>query len=118
MPLILREKRQRMIDKTTLPGASFRIDSANQPREQGSQSEDYMLVADGLLGVFDSVGGRDQGRLVSHLAGRTIASSWQALAKVKQKAPPEHLTPVLHTLLQQADTTIAELSIPEAQRRP
>src|SRR5207245_6604256 len=31
---------------------------------------------------------------------------------------PEHLTPVLHTLLQQADTTIAELSIPEEQRRP
>lgn len=98
--------------------ASFRIDSANQPRDQGCQSEDALLVTDGLLGVFDSVGGRDQGRLVSHLAEMTIMACWQALAETERKAPPEQLACVLQTLLQQADTTIAALPIPAEQKRP
>ena len=107
-----------MIDHMILPGASFRIDSANQPREQGRQSEDYVLVTDGLLGVFDSVGGRDQGRLVSHLAGKTIAAHWQALAEASRQSPPEQLANVLQTMLRQADTTIAELPILPEHKRP
>ena len=99
-------------------GTSFHIDHANQPREQGRQSEDYVLATDGLLGVFDSVGGRDQGRLVSHLAGKTILETWQALPDVERKAPPEHLACTLETLLQQADTMIAALSIPAEYKRP
>jgi serine/threonine protein phosphatase PrpC len=106
------------MNNVILPGVSFRIDSANQPREQGCQSEDALLVTDGLLGVFDSVGGRDQGRLVSHLAGTTIMERWQALTEAERKAPPEHLADVLQTLLQQADTTIAALRIPAEQKRP
>lgn len=107
-----------MIDRIAFPGAPFRIDSANQPREQGSQSEDYLLVTDGLLGVFDSVGGRDQGRLVSHLAGKTILANWQALPDAERTAPPEHLACTLETLLWQADTTIAALPIPAEHKRP
>src|SRR6266704_789257 len=106
-----------MIDNVTLPGVSFLIDSANQPRNQGSQSEDYVLIDRNLLGVFDSVGGRDQGRLVSHLAGKTIVERWQALAEAERKAPPEQLVCVLQTLLQQADSTIAELPILPEQKR-
>lgn len=107
-----------MIDHMTLPGASFRVDRANQSREQRSQSEDYMLVTDGLLGVFDSVGGRDQGRLVSHLAGKTIAAHWQTQAEVARQSPPEQLADALQTLLRQADTTIAELPISPEHKRP
>lgn len=107
-----------MIDNVILPGASFCIDSANQPRDQGCQSEDSILVVDGLLGIFDSVGGRDQGRLVSHLAGKTIMVNWQALAEAERKAPPEQLACTLQTLLQQADTAIAALPIPVEHKRP
>lgn len=105
----------------TLPGIPFHpfvIDSANHPRDQQRQSEDYLLVASGLLGVFDSVGGRDQGRLVSHLAGQTIATGWQALAETERQGLPAHLELTLQALLQQADTAIAELCIPPEQRRP
>jgi serine/threonine protein phosphatase PrpC len=98
----------------------FLIDSANKAREQRSQSEDYILVDPdtGLLGVFDAVGGRDNGRLVSHLAGKTIASVWQSLSQETQKAPPTQLEASLQELIRQADTTIAGLMIPPEQRRP
>ncbi len=98
----------------------FLIDSANQAREQRSQSEDYILVDPdtGLLGIFDAVGGRDNGRLVSHLAGKTIASAWQSLPQETRKAEPSQLESSLQALIRQADTTIAELVIPPEQRRP
>lgn len=107
-----------MTSNVTLPGACFLIDSANQPRNQGSRSEDYILIADGLLGVFDSVGGRDQGRLVSLLASKTIAAHWQTLVETERAAPPEQLACALQTVLQQADATIAKLSIPPEHKRP
>ena len=55
----------------------FLIDSANQKQEHRSQSEDYVLVDPntGLLGVFDSVGGRDKGRLVSIWQERPLPKS-------------------------------------------
>lgn len=93
------------------------IESANQPRGQGD-SEDYILLASGLLGIFDSVGGRDRGRLVSHLAGKTVGASWQSLSAASRQGPPEELEAALGTLLRKADTTIAALEIPPEQRRP
>lgn len=107
-----------MIDHMTLPGASFRIDSANRPREQGSQSEDYVLVADGLLGAFDSVGGRDQGWLVSHFASKTIVTCWQALVEAERQSPPEQLACTLQSMLQRADATIAQLPVSPSEKRP
>jgi protein phosphatase len=96
------------------------IDSANQPREQRSQSEDYVLVDPdtGILGVFDAVGGRDHGRLVSHLAGKTIAAAWQSLSDVERQGSPTQLEALLQALIRQADTTIASLVIPPEQKRP
>lgn len=107
-----------MIGDMTLPGACFLIDSANQPRHQDRRSEDSLLVTGGLLGVFDSVGGRDQGRLVSLLASKAIAAHWHTLAETERNAPPEQLTCALQTVLQQADTIIAKLSISPEQKRP
>ena len=107
-----------MNNHTTLSLPRFLIDSANQAREQGSPSEDYLLL-DGegeLLGVFDSVGGRDHGQLVSHLAGKMIASVWQSLSQ--KGSPPTQLEASLQALIRQADTMIARLLIPEKQRRP
>ena len=103
------------------PDTSFHplvIDSSNQPRDLLPQSEDYVLVQSGLLGVFDSVGGRDQGRLVSHLAGKTIAAIWQVLTEAERQEVPEQMEIRLQTFLRKADTTIAALTIPPEQRRP
>jgi serine/threonine protein phosphatase PrpC len=101
-----------------LPGTLLLIESANQPREQERPSEDYILVTDGLLGVFDSVGGRDKGRLVSHLAGKVIAEAWWSLSETERQGSSEQLESVLQALIRQADTAIAELSIPPEQKRP
>ncbi len=98
--------------------ASFLVDHANQPRDQGKPSEDDILVMSPLLGIFDSVGGRDQGRLVSHLAGRTIAAFWQGLPEAERQGSPEQVEHTLQAAIQQADTVIAELPIPAEQRRP
>jgi serine/threonine protein phosphatase PrpC len=96
------------------------IDCANHSRDQRNQSEDYVLVDahTGLLGVFDSVGGRDNGLLVSHLAGETIASAWRSLRDKEQKGLPAHLEASLQALIRQADTTIASLVLPSGQKRP
>ena len=102
----------------TLVAPSFVIDWANQPRSQGEISEDYILAQSGLLGVFDSVGGRDNGRLVSHLAGETLAEFWQSLSETEHQAPPEHLAQTLQAGIQQADAAIASLVLPPEQRRP
>ncbi|BCL78749.1 protein-serine/threonine phosphatase [Ktedonobacteria bacterium brp13] len=108
--------------RETPPGylKHFLITSANRARDQRSQSEDYFLVDShtGLLGVFDSVGGRDQGRLVSHLAGKTIAAAWQCLSPAQRQGSPAQLEASLQVLIRQADTAIASLVIPQAQRRP
>jgi serine/threonine protein phosphatase PrpC len=98
--------------------ATFLVNHANQPRDPDKPSEDYVLVTPHLLGVFDSVGGRDNGRLVSHLAGETISAFWQSLPETERKAPPEQIEHVLQAAIQQADTAIAELPIPAEQRRP
>ena len=107
----------------TLPQTSFGpflIDSANQTREDRSQSEDYVLVdpKTGLLGVFDSVGGRDKGRFVSHLAGKTIASAWQAQTLTERQGLPTQIEASLQALIRLADTTIASLLIPPEHKRP
>jgi protein phosphatase len=102
----------------TLLNAAFGIDSANQPRVQGQTSEDAVLVQSGLLGVFDSVGGRDKGRLVSHLARKTIAAFWRSLSEIERHAPLEHLAQTMQTSIHQADVAIASLVIPPEQRRP
>lgn len=96
----------------------FLIDYANQPRDPEKPSEDDVLVTPRLLGVFDSVGGRDNGRLVSHLAGETISAFWEALPEAERKAPPEQIEHILQTAIQQADMAIASLDIPPEQRRP
>src|ERR1700730_2796749 len=100
----------------TLLDTPFVTDSANQPRAQRSQSEDYVLVAGRLLGVFDSVGGRDHGMLVSHRAGKMIAAAWQAISEAERQESPAQLEAVLQAFIQQADTEIASLAIPEGQR--
>ena len=105
-------------NKTSLLNTSVLIEHANQPREQERQSEDYILVTKGLLGVFDSVGGRDKGRLVSHLAGRVIATAWRSLSEAERQGPPEQLEAVLQALIRQADTAIANLPIPPEHKRP
>jgi protein phosphatase len=96
---------------------AINIESANLPRGEG-ESEDYALVASGLLGIFDSVGGRDRGRLVSHLAGKTVGASWQSLPAASRQGSPEQLEATLGTLLREADTAIATLEIPPEQKRP
>jgi len=98
----------------------FLIDSANQKPVKRKQSEDYILIDPdtGILGVFDSVGGRDNGRLVSHLAGGTIASAWQALSETERKGSPTELEASLQGLIRQADAVIASLVIPAGQKRP
>jgi serine/threonine protein phosphatase PrpC len=105
-------------NEASLLNTSLLIEHANQPREQERQSEDYILVTDGLLGVFDSVGGRDKGRLVSHLAGKVIAAAWRSLSGAERQRPPEQLESVLQALIRQADTAIAELPIPPEHKRP
>src|SRR5581483_1513661 len=107
-----------MQDNDMLLETPFLVDHANQPRDPGKPSEDYVLVTPRLLGVFDSVGGRDNGRLVSHLAGETISAFWGALPEAERKAPPEQIEHILQTAIQQADTAIASLDIPPEQRRP
>ena len=112
-----------MTQHRVLPHTSFgqfMIDSANHRREQESESEDYILVDldTGFLGVFDSVGGRDKGRLVSHLAGKTIVSAWQSLSQAERQGSPTQLEASLQTLIRQADTAIASLAIPPDQKRP
>jgi protein phosphatase len=97
---------------------AFLVDSANQPREQGKPSEDSLLVTLPLLGIFDSVSGRDNGRLVSHLAGETISAFWQALPETERQGSPEQMEHALQMAIQRADTAIAELPIPAEQRRP
>ena len=105
-------------ENSMLPEKSFLIDHGNQPRESGKPSEDYVLATPRLLGVFDSVGGRDNGRLVSHLAGKTISAFWDALPATEREAPPEQIEHALQAAIQQADTAIAKLPIPGEQRRP
>jgi serine/threonine protein phosphatase PrpC len=105
----------------TLFATSFHslfIESINQPRGEARQSEDYALVAEGLLGIFDSVGGCDHGLLVSALAGQAITTRWQALSQAKRQGSPEQLETILQTLLRHADAVIAGLPLPPEQRRP
>lgn len=101
-----------------LPGTSLLVESANQPRDQEHQSEDYVLITEDFLGVFDSVGGRDNGQLVSHLAGKVIAAAWRSLSEIERQGPPEQIESTLQVLIRLADTTIAELPIPPEQKRP
>ncbi|WP_040445725.1 PP2C family protein-serine/threonine phosphatase [Ktedonobacter racemifer] len=98
----------------------FLIDSANQMHEQRSQSEDYVLVNGerGLLGVFDSVGGRDRNLLVSHLAAMTISSAFEALPETDCQLGHTEREALLQQLIHLADTTIASLTLPPEQRRP
>lgn len=96
----------------------FLVNHANQPRDQGKPSEDYILITPRLLGVFDSVGGRDNGWLVSHLAGKTISAYWQALPETERQGSPEQIERTLQAAIRQADTAIAELPIPAEQRHP
>lgn len=98
----------------------FRLDWANHPHDGRSQSEDALLIDldTGLFGVFDSVGGRDQGLLVSHRAEKTIASAWQSLPEAERQGPPTHLEAVLQEVIRQADTTIAAIVLPPEQKRP
>src|SRR5690242_5472599 len=105
-----------MANSGTFLTTAIITDSANQSRGQGD-SEDYTLVAPGLLGIFDSVGGRDRGRLVSHLAGKTVETSWQSLSDAERQGPPEQLEATLGTLLRSADMAIAAMEIPPEQRR-
>lgn len=98
--------------------STFLIDSANRPRCAEKPSEDYLLVTPRLLGVFDSVGGRDNGRLVSHQAGKTIAAYWEGLPVGECQGSPEQIERALQAAIQQADTAIAEISILAEQRRP
>ncbi|HEY1348017.1 MAG TPA: PP2C family serine/threonine-protein phosphatase [Ktedonobacteraceae bacterium] len=107
-----------MQDNDMLLETPFLVDHANQPRDPEKPGEDYVLATPRLLGVFDSVGGRDNGRLVSQLAGETISTFWEALPDVEQKAPPGQIEHILQTAIQQADTVIASLDIPPEQRRP
>lgn len=97
---------------------TFLVDHANQPRDRGKPSEDYVLTTPRLLGVFDSVGGRDNGRLVSRLAGETISAFWHALPETECQGSLEQIERVLQAAVQHADTTIAEIPIPAEQRRP
>lgn len=87
---------------------------------QRSQSEDYILVnvERGLLGVFDSVGGRDRNLLVSHLAGITISSALEALSEADRQVAPAQIETLLQTLIQLADTKIASLVLPPEHKRP
>ncbi|WP_236038862.1 PP2C family protein-serine/threonine phosphatase [Ktedonobacter robiniae] len=105
---------------TSLQLNHFLIESANHMHPQRSQSEDYVLVnhEKGLLGVFDSVGGRDQNLLVSHLAGQTISSAFDTLLETDSQLGPTEREAVLRQLIQLADTAIASLALPPEQRRP
>lgn len=107
-----------MNNNETVLDTAFLVDHANEPRAQGKPSEDDVLVIQHLLGVFDSVGGRDNGRLVSHLAGETVAAYWQTLPETERQGSPEQIEHALQMAIRQADTAIAELSIPTEQRRP
>lgn len=111
-------EQQRMLFQA--PFGRLMIEHANQVRAQRSESEDYVLVDPdrGLLGIFDSVGGRDKGHLVSHLAGKMIASAWQALPETERQGSPTQLESSLQALIRQADTAIASLVIPLEQKRP
>ncbi|EFH85688.1 PP2C family protein-serine/threonine phosphatase [Ktedonobacter racemifer] len=101
-------------------GNQFVIESANHKRAQLTQSEDYIFIDQdtGLLGVFDSVGGRDKGQLVSRLAGRTIAASWKNLATTNHQKSLAQIEIHLRAVLQQADTVIAALHLPSGEKRP
>lgn len=107
-----------MPENEMLPDAHFLMDHANQPCEQEKPSEDSILVTPRLLGVFDSVGGRDNGHLVSSLAGETISAFWQALPETECQGSLEQIEHALQAAIRQADRAIAELPIPAEQRRP
>ena len=100
--------------------STFTIESANLPRVQGGRSEDYTLVdqGTGLVGVLDSVGGRDCGQWVSQVAGKAIATAWKSLPNEERQGPPAQLEAALQRLIRQADTALAALPIPPEQRRP
>jgi PPM family protein phosphatase len=97
--------------------ATVSIDQALVPRGQ-KESEDAVLVVEGLLGLFDSVGGRDQGRRIAPLASTTVAASWQRISERERRETPEQQTAVVANLLREVDTTIAALDIPPEHRRP
>ena len=100
--------------------SDFIVESANLPRVQGDRSEDYILVDQdtGLIGVLDSVGGRDCGQFVSHVAGEAIATAWKAFPNEERQGSLAQLEASLQRLIRLADTTLAALPISPGERRP
>ncbi|HEY1352168.1 MAG TPA: hypothetical protein VGF67_21330 [Ktedonobacteraceae bacterium] len=99
-------------------GPPFLVTCATQSRDQEKPGEDYLLVAPRWLGAFDAIGGRDNGLLVSHLAGRTIAAYWQTLPETERQGVPAQIEEALQSAIRCADTAIARLVLPTEQRRP
>src|SRR6202035_3220785 len=91
---------------------TYTIVSSSRSREPG---EDCILVdrRRGLIGVFDAVGGRGNGRLASFTGARTIHSAWKDVGSTEK----EDLPLLLQGLIKQADEHIAALSVPTTQKR-
>ena len=99
---------------------TFPIVSWNRAAEAVEKSEDCVLVdkQHGLVGVFDGIGGRGNGRLASHLGAQIIGQQWKYLHAFARPTNKAHIAFLLQGLVKQADEKIALVEIPTGQKRP
>ncbi len=92
------------------------IVSSSKAEKQAEASEDYVLVdrRRGLVGVFDGIGGRGNGRLAARVGAQTIHARWKDLAETIQT----QIESVLQELIKEADEQVSLLEVPADQRRP
>ena len=113
-----RVKRQQLKQVSNLK--TFTIVSWSRAAETMEKSEDCILIdkQHGLVGVFDGIGGRGNGRLASHLGAQTIGRQWKYLRTFIRPINKAHIAFLLQGLVKQADEKIASVEIPTGQRRP
>ena len=94
--------------------------SWSKAAEAVEKNEDCILVDKqrGLVGVFDGIGGRGNGRLASHLGAQMIGRQWKYLHAFAHPTNKAQIAFLLQGLVKQADEKIASLEIPIGQKRP
>jgi PPM family protein phosphatase len=99
---------------------TFTIASWSRAADPGKKSEDCVLVdtRGGLVGVFDGVGGRGNGRVASHLGALMIGRQWKYLRASTSSINKAQIELLLRGLVKRADEKIASVEIPTGQKRP
>lgn len=99
---------------------TFTIVSWRRAADARKKSEDCVLVdtRGGLVGVFDGVGGRGNGRLASHLGALMIGRQWKYLRASAHSTNKAQIELLLRGLVKRADEKIASVEIPTGQKRP